>query len=664
VFGVAFLGSLAPSSWADGFPREVDEVEAEGIQHLRWVLLAAAPGSDGTVSLREIEIYSRPAPQVNIASGATVSASSTQAGAVRHLGDGRLKTWWRSGPLPPSQWILFSFPVPITPSRLVVVHADAANWLYRYRVEGSEDGLHWIEMVPEKKAYPYPLSTAQNTARLPLSVSVADHARVLYGCYANAIERNWQRRYWRANLRTEWLAASHQAERFLELWASSFALLADAAFEDRRLERMLKNFWRWQERNPSFDAQAPGYGLLPRAILPEGQPVQDCYRASQTPALAWALWQAYQQTGRRSLLEESFPRLVLYHRWFTTERDVDRDALIEVGSYSGSVNGARAEAFAGKPSLARLRLTPPPRQPQGEAVYGDVETVEQTVFVILMEQALAGMAKALDQPAVAQRYQQLALQRGQALRRTMYDPESGFFYDVTREKNQPLQARCVSGFLPLVAEVCTNEQAQHLTAHLKNPKEFWTAHPLPTLAANEPGYRETWSWRGDMRPELNYLVAAGLNRYGYFDLARKLTAKTLATVDENLACERYGSQTGEPCGASFHAVSAALLPMIYENEYGLRADFRTLRLDPAFWGRELRVGGIQVQHRRSQEVVLWTAVPRPLTLILPSAWRNRPLNIQRLQPQPREPIAYEQIGPGQVRFEAALAGTYRIARGP
>ena len=69
---------------------------------------------------------------------------------------------------------------------------------------------------------------------------------------------------------------------------------------------------------------------------------------------------------------------------------------------------------------------------------------------------------------------------------------------------------------------------------------------VPTVALNDPKFDPKGFWRGDMWPVTTYLVAYGLNRYGYQDEARKLTGKDGRVVCPAMGVnERYNGVTGK-----------------------------------------------------------------------------------------------------------------------
>ncbi len=90
-----------------------------------------------------------------------------------------------------------------------------------------------------------------------------------------------------------------------------------------------------------------------------------------------------------------------------------------------------------------------------------------------------------------------------------------------KEKND-LKRQEIIGFLPLWAGVASKERAARLVEILQNPEKFWRKYGVPSLAADDPYYNPKGYWNGPVWVEWDYLIMAGLQRYGYTDLARQL----------------------------------------------------------------------------------------------------------------------------------------------
>ena len=91
--------------------------------------------------------------------------------------------------------------------------------------------------------------------------------------------------------------------------------------------------------------------------------------------------------------------------------------------------------------------------------------------------------------------------------------------------------------------------------HLLNENEFWTAHPVTSVAKCEEGYRDRQyftdlgcNWRATTWIPLNYMIYHGLRRYGFRDAATALAGKTAQLVRTAGNREWYDTATGEGRG--------------------------------------------------------------------------------------------------------------------
>ena len=93
--------------------------------------------------------------------------------------------------------------------------------------------------------------------------------------------------------------------------------------------------------------------------------------------------------------------------------------------------------------------------------------------------------------------------------------------------------------------------------HLLNPKEFWTPFPLPSVAANDPAFRNAPenNWSG--QPEgLTYQRAIlALENYGHHSLVTCLGEKLIRTIAKNECrfTQQFDPFTGQP--SLVHAVT-------------------------------------------------------------------------------------------------------------
>ena len=94
------------------------------------------------------------------------------------------------------------------------------------------------------------------------------------------------------------------------------------------------------------------------------------------------------------------------------------------------------------------------------------------------------------------------------------------YYDLDARR-AVYKTKTVATFWPLVAEVASRRQADHLVHHLVDFRAFWRPLLVPTLAADQEGYTPTGEyWQGASWPPTTYMVARGLAKQGYWPLVR------------------------------------------------------------------------------------------------------------------------------------------------
>ncbi len=403
------------------------------------------------------------------------------------------------------------------------------------------------------------------------------------------------------------------------IWDTQFVLAAYAPMgEDSIIRGVYRNYWNTIENNPEAPPGSYRYGMIPN-FLKDWPPLG----YSQIPILAWGMLQVYRQTGDRKLLEQSFPFLEAFDKWYSTERDIDNDGLIEFGAYkpigkSSMVQTARYETFDYFPPMDSMKLTKHPKHPERGEWYGNVEGVEQTCFLLMSERAMVEIARELGKKEVAGRYEKIIRRRVAAIQKKMWDQEKQFFFSLDRDTDRPINVRSIQGFLTMCCDAATKEQAKSLAAELMDTTRWWCAFPVPTVALTDPKFDSKGFWRGDMWPVTTYLVAYGLNRYGYHREARLLTDKIVDLFNRNGVNERYNAINGNPLGVNGLGMSCSVWSMIVENYYGLTNDYSTICVPPNAKGKHLKLGKIELNYPEENQVELCSDLARSFKIIYPA----------------------------------------------
>jgi hypothetical protein len=446
------------------------------------------------------------------------------------------------------------------------------------------------------------------------------------------------------------------------LWDTMFVLNAYAALDDDVLVRdVFRNYWSAIDHNVEAPKGSFRYGMVPGVLNPGLPPVG----YSQTPLLAWGALMVYRQTHDRKLLEEALPYLLAFDHWYSTERDVDGDGLIELGAYKAVqiadiVQTAKFESFDFHPAVDNMKLTRHPKRATGGEWYGNVEGVDATCALLLSERALVEIARELGRGDLAAQMEKTVQWRVAAIQARMWDPETNFFYSVDRDTHEKIRVQTIQAFWTLTSGAATPDQARALIHQLKDPAKWWPRFPIPTVAMDDPRFRARGFWRGDMWPPTNYLVALGLMRYGYYDVAEELTEKMLALLSERGINERYDSTTGDPLGVPDYCWTALVWNMAVHCRYGVQDDYRTIRVPQAAKGRHLVLGKLDVSYPSNNAVELRTAFARRFRVVFPIGHGVVTVTCND-RAVPGRLLVIRSAG-SEVEFDAEPGKRYRVSR--
>jgi neutral trehalase len=99
--------------------------------------------------------------------------------------------------------------------------------------------------------------------------------------------------------------------------------------------------------------------------------------------------------------------------------------------------------------------------------------------------------------------------------KTMWDEKAGIFLNVNLHTGEKSPRLSPTNFYPLLAKAATSDQAARMIKeHLMNPDEFWGEYVIPSIARNDPAFKDQQYWRGRIWGPMNYLVYLGLGNYG------------------------------------------------------------------------------------------------------------------------------------------------------
>ncbi|MDB6118139.1 MAG: glycoside hydrolase [Verrucomicrobiaceae bacterium] len=155
-------------------------------------------------------------------------------------------------------------------------------------------------------------------------------------------------------------------------------------------------------------------------------------------------------------------------------------------------------------------------------------SVDATAHVYMLYEHAARWCKVLAKPQSPWEERSKALR--QFIQTELWDAQTGFFYDRWTVREPSKRHLAFEGMWPVVTGAATPEQARRvIDEHLLNAKEFFTPHPISTVAVNDSKF-ELRMWRGPAWNCMTYWAARGCFRYDRKDAAAKLLQAALDTT--------------------------------------------------------------------------------------------------------------------------------------
>ena len=416
------------------------------------------------------------------------------------------------------------------------------------------------------------------------------------------------------NRRGAWTCPSSDLYPHQWLWDSCFNAIGIAHYDPPRAAAELRALFRGQWAN----------GMLPHMIFAPGgndvgsRTVWQSHKnplaprgvhtscITQPPLAAIAVWrvgQALTVAERAAFFAELFPKLVAYHTWLYTERDLDDSGLVTL------IHPWECGLDTTPPWMRELRRMPVPRWlrvamrfrlarllrrlrydtrhlPASERTSDDdgvrmlvlairakehnfvlrqmppensvlIEDLAFNSFLAVANRALERIARDLGRPVGPDMVAHL--DRTDAALERLWDEPSGQYYSRNAASGGLIKLPTVATFIPLWADVPDGAQTTRLLELLRAPAAFWPPHPVPSVPLDAPRFREARYWMGPTWVNMNWVIIEGLRQRGEGELAAELRQRTLALVADDGFFEYFSPLTGAGYGAPDFSWTAALV---------------------------------------------------------------------------------------------------------
>jgi putative isomerase len=280
---------------------------------------------------------------------------------------------------------------------------------------------------------------------------------------------------------------------------------------------------------------------------------------SQPPVGSLTVREIFRRYQEKWFLEEVYEDLRIWNQWWEDNRQIE-DGLLAWGSNPfADIFGASSELQgmnAGQGAAYESGLDNSP-------MYDDIPFDEEKHCLKLADVGLTGLyvadCKALaDIASVLGKEEEAKELRAKADRfskglMTLWDEKTGMFLNKRTDTGEFSYKISPTHFYALYSDHVTKKQAERMVEeHFYNPEEFWGEWIMPSIARNDPAYKEQNYWRGRIWAPMNFLVYLALRNHHLKDACRDLTEKSKKLLlkewlEHGHVHENYCADTGEGC---------------------------------------------------------------------------------------------------------------------
>jgi len=297
-------------------------------------------------------------------------------------------------------------------------------------------------------------------------------------------------------------------------------------------------------------------GFVPNLAYATGQVSAD---RSQPPVGSAMLLETYRIHGEKWIVEDMYPDLLRWNRWFAENRMNSSGALCWGSNEIPVLYGNRWETEGVHDTYGAALESGLDNSPMYDDIPFDCKTnrlmledVGLTGLYILDCRSLIELAKLLGRD---EDLNELQTQMSRACNglETLWDEENGFYYNRHTDTGEFSRRISPTNFYALFSpEVSPERQRRIADEHYYNPEEFYGEWMLPSIARNDPAYPEQDYWRGRVWAPLNFLVYLALTRTELDDVRHDLAEKSATLflkewTEHRHVHENYNSITGEGC---------------------------------------------------------------------------------------------------------------------
>ena len=379
-------------------------------------------------------------------------------------------------------------------------------------------------------------------------------------------------------------------------WDAGFAAMGYGCFDEvrgwRELQRLLQGQWPdGMVPHIVFHREDPRYFPGPEVWATVREPRTS--GITQPPILAVCARRLFERArdgaAAATAVRQLFPKLLAYHRWYHTARDLEGTGLVAL-YHPWETGMDNSSAWDGP--LARVPVDPLPAYERRDTDHVDASQrprraeydryltlvcrfrarawepralfaespfriTDVGVISILLraDQDLLALAQELGIDADRDELEGWIL-RGHAGLQGLWSDTAGHYCSRDQLTGEVLAVATSASFLPLFAHAAPPERATALGATL----ERWAAAVrflVPSTDPASPLFEPRRYWRGPVWLIVNWMIADGLAAHGRADLANRLREDSLELVRRHGFFEYFDPINGEGLGGANFTWTAA-----------------------------------------------------------------------------------------------------------
>lgn len=397
------------------------------------------------------------------------------------------------------------------------------------------------------------------------------------------------------------------------LWDSCFIAIGLSHYDVERAKTEILNLLRGQWSNGMMPHMIFDPGLRYRQDRELWRSYTSPYAPddiatsgiTQPPLIAEAVIQIGKKLNKQDRLDwfaKTYPHLVRYHKWLYRDRDPKDEGLVllvhpwESGLDSSPpwmydlqqhhmalwikivtwlkldrvVNGLRRDTHFVPPGqrlsttdallvfhiLRKLRRKSYSRSRILKSRLPKVEDVGFNAIFIRANTHLKHIAKSLGQELPESLLANI--HHSEAVFDDLWDDVSSQYFSFNINTGDKIILPSISTFLALYSGKISKQHADKLVEHLNNSQTYNTKFPVPSVPRNSDWFVAHRYWQGPTWINTNWLIADGLDRYGFKDEAAKIRQSSLKLVEKSGFYEYFSPLDGTPAGAKNFSWTAAL----------------------------------------------------------------------------------------------------------